>query len=204
MAICGLLDFRHIIASVFLPQRPHIEEPNIDPSPASNIPHTPVLSPEYMMPSSCRSFGPEPIRDQPPNTELEQQQQQQQAMSKPSTLSPASLPALAILVKGALAPLFKTTDPYLSPAYLENHRIKVRRLDFESGVTLDRAGRKADPIHTPKNTPRLSLPTKWKRLSAKPGLGSRPTTVLFEAWSGMSPLTTGGTRTLSKTTSLCT
>lgn len=145
MAICGLLDFRHIIASVFLPQRPHIEEPNIDPSPASNIPHTPVLSPEYMMPSSCRSFGPEPIRDQPPNTELEQQQQQQQAMSKPSTLSPASLPALAILVKGALAPLFKTTDPYLSPAYLENHRIKVRRLDFESGVTLDRAGRKADP-----------------------------------------------------------
>lgn len=133
-----------MIAGLFLPYRLHREQISTRrPLPTYSTRLFPL--PEYIMPSSCRPLSPEPLRDQPPNTEPKQQQQQQQAKPKPSTSALAAPPALALFVRAPLAPLLKTTDPHLSPAYLEDHRIKCRRLDFESGATLDRAGRKADP-----------------------------------------------------------
>ena len=90
----------------------------------------------YIMPSSLRQLGPKPVLEQPPEPPP---QQTQQAMHKPMP------PAHMVFVKPYLTPLLKTTQPNITPEYLQKHGIRRRRLDFYSGATLLPTLPKPDP-----------------------------------------------------------
>ena len=54
-------------------------------------------------------------------------------------------PAHILFAKRLVRPLLKTSDPYVSPSYLQDFHVKCRRFDLYTGATFDPRTGKPDP-----------------------------------------------------------
>ena len=70
-------------------------------------------------------------------------------------------PAHMLFARTCLAPLLKSVKPYVSPEYIEKYSIKVRDLDFESGVVRDPKTHQPDP-----EARTFTLPFSRKKMQA--------------------------------------
>ena len=95
-----------------------------------------------MVPSSRRASGPQPVRESQPIPEW--QQQQQHTMQNPDL---ESVPAHSLFVKPRLTALVKSQplDPYVGPDYIRVQNVKCRRINLQTGATLDPNTRTPDP-----------------------------------------------------------
>ena len=60
-------------------------------------------------------------------------------------LNTSDRPAHMLFVRAPLAPMLKPEGDYVSPEYIKKYDIKVRHLDFESGVIRDSKTHARDP-----------------------------------------------------------